>query len=133
MPFPKDAGGIACFAEKIGDGFFFPVENGNSADGVVNAEAQSVSPGEEKSPAGRAIRRGMEVGEVYALFRKGIDVRCFDQGMTMATQFVIALVIGQNEENVWGSGKRSREKEGEEKEESFYCKEWTGKGHNHRA
>ena len=43
----------------------------------------------------------MEVGEANALGVEGIEVRGFDNGVAVGCDFAVALIVGDDEDDVW--------------------------------
>jgi hypothetical protein len=67
---------------------------------VDNAMAVRIQAGEKARPAGRAERRdGEEVLEPRALAAEPINVRCLRDGMAGETEQIVALIIGDDEDD----------------------------------
>ena len=119
MPLAKNSGGVAGFPQKIRKGFLVFVKNGDSAHRVVNSQSKGVAARQKEPPAGRTIGRGVEVGEVDAFFREGINVGRLDQFMAMATELVVALVVSQDQEDIGGRRQRNGTKQRDQGETNF--------------
>ena len=104
VPFPEDCRPIARPAQVVRERCLMNVEDGHSADRVVNPIAKGVTAGHELGPAGRAERRGVEIPEVDGLGGKAIDVGSLNLGVPVNTQFVIALVVSQDKQHVRPGG-----------------------------
>jgi hypothetical protein len=68
---------------------------------AMKSDALGVASGEESGARGCADGRGdMEVGETDAICCNGIDVRGLDGFRTEATEVAVALVIGEDDDDI---------------------------------
>lgn len=70
----------------------------------------------------------MEIGEAHALGVKGVEVRRFQDGISVGGKIAVALIIGEDEKDVGtlGSGGERGEREKKGKSEGEKCAEVHG-------
>ena len=68
------------------------------ARGTVTSARQPGQYGGSTNPANGLADEG--IGETRPLRRKPVDVRCLDQGMTVASEGTRGLVVGKEEDDV---------------------------------
>src|SRR3712207_4452540 len=74
MPFAKDAGGVACRLEHVGEGDRGWRQSFSFERRVRDAATELMPAGEKRGARGGASGAHMEVGEAHALSMKLIDV-----------------------------------------------------------
>ena len=67
-----------------------------------NMDPSGITTGEQCGPRGRAHRiPRIKIGEPHALLGQLIQVRCLDVGRSIATEILIPLIIGHDENDIW--------------------------------
>ena len=128
VPFADDGGVVAGFFQFGGEGGNVGVEVapgvfGLGADDAGDADGVGVAAGEEGGTGGRADGAvGAHGGEEHAVAADAIDVGGLDIGGLVGGDVAVAVVVGEDEEEVGGRGREERRAENEEKEgeESFH-------------
>ena len=104
MPLAEAGGGIILCLEVIGDGMLFRVQafpGGREEHVLVHSHPLGIAPCQESSPGGGAYRRGNhEAGELPALLGDSIDVRGLDSGRAEAAQVSVALIVGEDDDEI---------------------------------
>ena len=104
VPLPKNRGAIPLRAQQISESPLASVEDRDSADRVVNPGPHGVATGEEKSATRGAERGRMEIEKIDALLFEGIDPWCSHMGMSVTTQLIEGLIVGQDEKHIGALG-----------------------------
>ena len=71
---------------------------------MPNPGSRGVLTGQQGSPGGRAAGIYMEICEADALVVKLIEGGGFNPGISVGSDVAIALVVGEDEDDVWGLG-----------------------------
>lgn len=107
VPFADEGGGVAGGAEVVGHGFFADGEADAGrgvfrADGIkLETETRLVAPGEKAGARGGAERRGdVAVGETHAAGGERVEVRGGNFFAAVATEFAVAEIVGDDENDV---------------------------------
>ena len=100
MPLTEDAGGKACIAEIVGDGWDFGTKEGPSAAHVDGPVTGGVHPGKELPAGGRAHRGDMIIGQTDALAMKTVQVWGLQDRVPVNGEFRVALVVGHDDQYV---------------------------------
>lgn len=116
VPLADVGGAVAGFLEVLGE------EDGSLGDGALVVDhpvVVHVLAGQDRGPAGGAEGRADEgVGEVSSFLGEPVEGRGFQplRGIRVEAHEVVAMVVAENEDNVWwiGGGK-GREEGGNEK------------------
>ena len=109
VPLAEDAGGVAGLAEVVGDGGFVGAEKGAAHDGVPGAGAIGEAAGHEGGPCWGAGGGDVVVGEAKGLGVELVEVGSLDDGVSVAGEIAVALVIGDDEDDVGEGVALSRE------------------------
>ena len=118
VPFPEHAGGVI-FGEMLAEGDFVFANHGAAHDGVPDSGAVGPVAGEKGSTGGGAGGGDVVVGEDGGLGVELVEVRGFDDGIAVAGEVAVALVIGDDDDDVGTSLRGCELEEGEEPEEFF--------------
>src|SRR5436305_14910170 len=78
---------------------------------VSEPDFELVPPGHDRCARGRARRAGMEVRKTHALIVQAVEVRRLDQRITVARDVAIALIVGEDEDQVGAPRMGSRSKQ----------------------
>ena len=124
VPLADARGGVAERLEVVGDGDLFRVQAALASgkeDVLFHADALRVATGQQARPRRGADRAGdHEVGELPSLLRHPVDVRRLDRLRTEAAEVVVALVVGEDDDEVrtgrLGGGAERNENHEEEKQ-----------------
>lgn len=104
VPFSEAGGGVALAFEVIGDGVFGGIEaagGGGEENVLVHFDPLGIATGEERGAGRGADWRGdHEAGELASFLGEAIDVGCFDFGGTKAPEVAVALVVGEDNNEV---------------------------------
>ena len=100
VPFPEDAGGVAGGAKDVGEGDGGWREAFAFEDGVGDAVAEFVSARQQRAAGGGAGGADMEVDEPRAFAVEAVDVRRAEDGVAVAGEVAVPLVIGEDEDDV---------------------------------
>ena len=126
VPFSEAGGGVALSFEVIGDGVLGGIEpagGGGEEDVLVHFDPLRVAAGEEGGSGRGADGRGdHEAGELASFLGEAIDVGRLDFGGAEAAEIAVALVVGEDNDEVGlfsGVGKKAQGCE-EEGAESFH-------------
>jgi hypothetical protein len=68
---------------------------------MKNIDPVCMSTRHKRSPGGSTGGGDMKVAEVYRFIAESIKRWSFDIGVTMASQVAIALVVGNDDDNIW--------------------------------
>ena len=126
MPFPKNAGGVTGGFQDLSEGGGVESEALAFEDGVGDAVFEFVTAGEERGASGRASGADVEIGEAHALSAESVEVGRLEDGISVSGKIAVALIVGDDEENVGargggrgggecGEGEKEGKKEREEK------------------
>ncbi|MFT6863092.1 MAG: hypothetical protein ACJAVK_001653, partial [Akkermansiaceae bacterium] len=123
VPLAEAGGGVALALEVVGDGVFGGVESffgRREEDMLVHADALGVAAGEEGGTGGGANRGGdHEVGELAAFGGEAVDIGGLDLGGAEAAEVAVALVIGEDDDEVGlvsGAGDEAGDQKNEEED-----------------
>ena len=118
VPFAKNAAGVAGLLEHLRqDGRLerhaFALENG-----VGDAILHGVPTGHDGCAGGRTSWADEETGKARALFVVLVEIGCLDPGVAMFPDGSVALVVGNDEDDVGLLGYESRACESEEEKDA---------------
>lgn len=99
VPFSEHCGGVV-FGEVLAEGDFVFANHGAALDGMPDAGAVCPMTGEESSTGGRAGGGDVVVGEDGGLGVEFVEVRGFDDGVAVASEVAVALVISDDDDDV---------------------------------
>ena len=99
VPFSEHGGGVVFF-EMLADGDLVFADHGAALDGVPDAGAICPVAGEEGGAGGGAGGGDVVVGEDGGLGVEFVDVWGLDDGVAVAGEVAVALVIGDDEDDV---------------------------------
>ncbi len=119
VPLPEDARGVTRGFEDLGknggvEGHALALE-----DGVGYAILQRVPPGHDGRASGRAGGTHEETGEAHAGVIKLVEVGGADPRVAVLPDRPVALVVGHDENDVWGLGRSRGEDKGDQKKEEL--------------
>lgn len=105
VPFSEAGGGVALSFEVIGDGVLGRVEpagGGGEENVLVHFDPLGIAAGEEGG-TGRGADGGghHETGKFASFFGEAIDVGGLDVGGAKAPEVAVALVVGEDDDEVW--------------------------------
>ena len=100
VPFAKDAGSVAGLLQLLGQGGRPKGQPFALKDGVRDAVLELMPAREQRATRRGASRRDLEVNKPHTLCAKAIEVRRLEDRVTMGGNIPIALVIGQNEQDI---------------------------------
>ena len=100
VPLAEDARAITGILEVFRECFFRGMHHGSTDKGIHHAGAVIVAARQEAGPGGRADRRHIEALETGAPRVEGIQMGRLEQGMTMDCQIAIALIVGNDDDQV---------------------------------
>ena len=100
VPLAKDSGGESGRLEDLSNrgglqAHAFPFKNG-----MGDAVLELVLSGKQGAAGGCARRTDVEIREPHTFPMQTIQIGCFQDGISVARQITIALVIGQQENDV---------------------------------
>ena len=104
--------------EKLPEGDFVLPKHRAAVDGVPDPGAVGPMAREEPTAGGGAGGSHVIVVEGDGLGVQGVQVRSFDPGVTVAAEIAVALVVGDDEDDVGFPGSRTRAPEPGTEEES---------------
>jgi hypothetical protein len=93
---PRVAGGL----EDLGDGGRLQAHPLAFVDGVRDARLHLVPPGHDRAPRGRARGADVEILEPDTLIVHAVHVGRLDLGVAVGGDVAVALVVGQDEDDV---------------------------------
>ena len=135
VPFSKERGSVAAGFQCLGEGGFFGREAGwqlgalellrglvfSARQPIGDAQACGIFSGENARAGWGADRRGrIGIGEAHAFFGEAIQIGSFVKGAAVASEVSPAEIIDQDENYVWLSVDRGRDREQANKEEVFH-------------
>ncbi len=119
VPFAKAGGGVALLLQMVGDGVLGRVQaDGRSGKehALVHAHPFRIAAGEQCRPRRRADRRGdHEAGEPAPFSGEPVEMRRADRLRAKAPEVAVALVIGEDDDDVrlrGGKGLSAGERDG---------------------
>ena len=102
VPFANHHRGVADALEDLGDRDLVGIEAeigiGRGVARVVHA--RRIATGHQLRARGAAERRGVETREPNPLGREAVDVRRLNGGRTVAAEIAVALVVGEDDDDV---------------------------------
>src|SRR5262249_14367733 len=101
MPFAKDARGVSGGFEDLGDSRCAQGEALALKNGVRDPILEFMAPGEERCPSRRASGAHVEICDPNTHVVQMIQIRRLEHGMSMARHVAVALVVCENEDDVW--------------------------------
>ena len=104
VPFANHAGGVACFLKVVSHGDLGRFEITPTTRCTEGSGAGGVSPSHERSAGGGTEWTDVEIGEANGVSVEGVEVGGFEDGVTVAGEVAVALVIGDDDDDVWGRG-----------------------------
>ena len=108
VPLAEQAGGVAVGFEQLADGDLVFAQHGAAVDGVPHAGAVGPVTGEQGGARRRARGSNVIVLELRRLGGEAVDVRGFDDGIARETEVAVALVVGDDEDDVGLPRRRGR-------------------------
>ena len=116
VPFAKDAGSITGALEDLRQDGGLQRHALALEDGVRYPVLQGVAASHDCGPGGGAGRADKEASEPRALVVKSIEVGGLDPRVSVAANWAVSLVIGDNEDDVWpwGSARGQRTEGGKQ-------------------
>ena len=105
VPLAEDARGVARVAEHLGQRGGSQGQSFALQDRVCDPVLELVPPGEQGAAGRRAGRADMEVHEPHTIGVQPIEVRRPEDGVAVGREVAVALVVGEDEEDV-GSARR---------------------------
>ena len=100
VPLAEEAGDITGIAQDAGQQRQADVRHSPAVAGVGDAGVAFLHPGHERGAGGRAARADAEVGHAHRFGVKPVHVRRFQNGMTVRADVAVALVVGEEEDDV---------------------------------
>jgi hypothetical protein len=100
MPFAEDAGGVARALEHLRQRGGLGREAFAFQDGVGDAVLKFMAAGEQRGACGGAGGTHTEVLKAHALGVEAVEVRRFENGIAVGGEIAVALVVGEQEDDV---------------------------------
>ena len=130
VPLAEDARGVAGGLEHLRERRGLQREPLALEDRVSDAVLELVAAGEERAARGRARGADVEVREAHALGVETVHVRGLEHGVAVGGDVAVALVVGEEEDDVralagergggggGGTGEQCDEREAKEREQT---------------
>src|SRR5262249_46857999 len=116
VPLAEVAAAVAGRPQQFGERRLVGVQQRAAEEGIDDAGAVVVAPRQQGGPSRRADRADVELRQLRPLRRQLVDVGGFDLVVAVDAEVAVALVVGDDEEDVWtfggGEGKGGEEKNG---------------------
>ena len=100
VPLAEVASAVARASERVREGPFVGAQQRTAADGVPDAGAVAVVAGEKAGPGGGAGGADVVVGEAHGVLVEAVEARRADRAVAVAAQVAVALVVGEDEDDV---------------------------------
>ena len=100
VPFAETPGAVARRPERLGDRHLRVAHDFLVVGDTGDAGAQRVASGEQARARGRTKWANLKLFEAQALACKTIEVGRFEQRVPMQGKIAVALVVGENQEDV---------------------------------
>ncbi len=126
VPFAEHPGHVAAVLEVLGQGHLVFADHGAAHDGVPDAGPVGPVTGQEPGAGWRARRRHVVILQPHRLAVELVQIRRFDDGIAMRGDVWVALIVGDDEDDVRLAGETggSGENEQEEGSDGAFGHDW---------
>ena len=104
MPFSKNTSSVIYFFEHFCKSKFRSCHNGSTIISISYSCSQRIPSRHQAGSGGSTNRRDMKIIKTYTFFCKSINSRSYDIGVFVDAQIAIALVISDNQNDIWRPG-----------------------------
>ena len=106
VPLAEDGRAVAGRPEHLGQGHLLRVHHRPAHEGIDHACAVVIAAGHQACPRRSAHRHDVKLVEPHALAGELIEMRSADLGIAVKAEVPMALIVGDDHDNVWPPGFR---------------------------
>ena len=104
VPLAEVPGAVASAGECVREGPLVGAQQRAATDGVPDASAVAVVAGEQAGAGGGAGGADVIVGEAHGVLVEAVEARRADRAVAVTAQVAVALVVGEDEDDVGARG-----------------------------
>ena len=100
MPFAEDARRVTSGLQNLREGHGLQAHPLALVDGVRDAGFELMPAGHQRTPRRRTGRADVKIRESPSFVVKAIEVRCFEDRITVTGKVPIALIVGKDQNDI---------------------------------